>query len=314
MDSEEEARRFLNDIKTLFGERNCYYLVSVSEDAMSAFERRGMPFRDVFDSSFDTVVRVLPLQAVESALLLRRRVVGFGTAAYLLCHTLSGGWPRDLIRAARDVSDHASRGKTQLADLLWPLANARMRSSQQAAAIVASRHIQADGTQPLLGFLDGLPELADGNMEALRARWRVDGLLGELAASKLRVAARRSPLAARQELSLVAVQLAALAYHTATVIDYFSDMTKDQLAACHAVVNAELERLEASPEEADSETLAAAELAPVELLAQARRDMMLAPQLTWTTVSKVRAIPEAFPSAPTEGPLSGVTALREAEG
>ena len=47
--SEEDARQFPNDIKTVFGQRDCYYLVSVSEDAMSAFERRGMRFRDVFE-------------------------------------------------------------------------------------------------------------------------------------------------------------------------------------------------------------------------------------------------------------------------
>jgi hypothetical protein len=57
MGSDEAARRFINDIKGVFGVRGCYYLVSISEDAMSSFEQRRLPFRDVFDSSFDEVQR-----------------------------------------------------------------------------------------------------------------------------------------------------------------------------------------------------------------------------------------------------------------
>jgi hypothetical protein len=62
MESDQTARQFLNDIKGVFGVRNCFYLVSMSEDAMSSFERRGLPFRDVFDSSFDAIQRVAYLQ------------------------------------------------------------------------------------------------------------------------------------------------------------------------------------------------------------------------------------------------------------
>jgi hypothetical protein len=54
--SSEDARAFLNGIKSIFGVPGVYFLVSVSQDAMSSFERRGLPFRDVFDSSFDEIV------------------------------------------------------------------------------------------------------------------------------------------------------------------------------------------------------------------------------------------------------------------
>ena len=39
----------------LFGIDHCFYLVSVSQDAMSSFERRGIPFRDTFDSALDDI-------------------------------------------------------------------------------------------------------------------------------------------------------------------------------------------------------------------------------------------------------------------
>ena len=41
----EDAQQFLNEIKVLFGIEHCFYLLSVSESAMSSFERPGLPFR-----------------------------------------------------------------------------------------------------------------------------------------------------------------------------------------------------------------------------------------------------------------------------
>ena len=42
IESDEKAQSFLNDIKVVFGAFNVFYLVSVSENAMSQFERRGL--------------------------------------------------------------------------------------------------------------------------------------------------------------------------------------------------------------------------------------------------------------------------------
>jgi hypothetical protein len=36
-----EARAFFNQIKGLFGDASCLFLISISDDAMAAFERRG---------------------------------------------------------------------------------------------------------------------------------------------------------------------------------------------------------------------------------------------------------------------------------
>jgi hypothetical protein len=103
VESPEQARQFLNDIKSVFGIKDCYFLISVSEDAIASFERRGMPFRDVFDSSFDEIITVRPLDFHDATRLLRRRVIGLGLPFEALCYCLSGGVARDLIRTTRKL-------------------------------------------------------------------------------------------------------------------------------------------------------------------------------------------------------------------
>jgi hypothetical protein len=100
----EQAERFLNEIKGIFGIPHVYFMVSVSDDALSAFERRGLPLRDAFDSSFDEIIEVAALNYPESRRLLYRRVIGLTEPYVALCHCLSGGLARDLIRAARQVT------------------------------------------------------------------------------------------------------------------------------------------------------------------------------------------------------------------
>ncbi len=101
--SAEQAERFLNELKGVLGIPHVYFLVSVSDDALVSFERRGIPLRDAFDSSFDEIVRVGRLTYPESRRLLYRRVIGLSEPYVGLCHVLSGGIARDLIRAARRV-------------------------------------------------------------------------------------------------------------------------------------------------------------------------------------------------------------------
>jgi hypothetical protein len=100
----EQAERFLNEIKGIFGIPHLYFMVSVSDDALTSFERRGLPLRDAFDSSFDEIIHVGLLSYTESRRLLYRRVIGLTEPYVALCHCLAGGLARDLIRAARQVS------------------------------------------------------------------------------------------------------------------------------------------------------------------------------------------------------------------
>ncbi|MCX2495384.1 hypothetical protein OQX63_17975 [Pedobacter sp. PF22-3] len=104
MDSEVDAKNFLNEIKAIFGLQRCFFLVSVSENAMFNFERRGMPFRDVFDSSFDSIIYVDYLNLKDTVSLLQRRVIGRPILFFYLAYCLSAGLPRDIIRVFRDIT------------------------------------------------------------------------------------------------------------------------------------------------------------------------------------------------------------------
>jgi hypothetical protein len=93
MSSEEHAASFLNDIKAIFGIDNCYFLISVSDDAVARFERRGIPVRDVFDSALDEILRLVPLSFRQASASLAERVVGLPIPFRALCYCLSGAFP-----------------------------------------------------------------------------------------------------------------------------------------------------------------------------------------------------------------------------
>jgi hypothetical protein len=150
--SDEKAQHFLNEIKALFYLEKCFYLISVSESAMSSFERRGMPFRDVFDSSFDAIVHVDYLNLDKAKRLLRRRVIGVPVPFLDFCHCMAGGLPRDLIRTfrslyaehAKNVEDaehaehtQADSGESSLSMLCNSLIRTDLRSKLRATSIAA---------------------------------------------------------------------------------------------------------------------------------------------------------------------------------
>ncbi len=95
--SAESAERFLNDIKAIFGVPHCLYLVSVSDDALTAFDKRAFVARTAFDSAFDDVISVSYLAFEAAKNLLRARVAGLPDPMIAACHVISGGLPRDLM-------------------------------------------------------------------------------------------------------------------------------------------------------------------------------------------------------------------------
>ena len=109
MENDGQAQDFLNQIKVIFGKEQCFYMVSVSEGAMSDFERRDLPFHNVFDSSFDKIVYVNYLTLPKAWQLLVSRVLGTSASFAAVCCCLSGGLPLDLIRACRDLYDELIR-------------------------------------------------------------------------------------------------------------------------------------------------------------------------------------------------------------
>jgi hypothetical protein len=97
----EQAQRFINELKAVLGVPNCYYLIAVSENALAAYDLRGLPIRDAFDSAFDEVIP-LGYQSLDGSRdLLAKRVIGMSEPFACLCHCLAAGLPHDLIRTAR---------------------------------------------------------------------------------------------------------------------------------------------------------------------------------------------------------------------
>ena len=114
----ETAERYVDRIRPVFGIPGCVYLVAVSEDVLARFERRVSDQRSGLDATFDDVIRLNEFGLDETLALLRRRLTGFPDLFLALCHCLSGGVPRDSMRAARGLVDARREvGKDELADI-----------------------------------------------------------------------------------------------------------------------------------------------------------------------------------------------------
>ena len=124
--STASAERFLNDIKAIFGIRQCLYLVSISDEALTMFEQRVLQGRSVFDSTFDEVVRARELNFESCKQLLRRRIAGMPDTLIAFCQVMSGGLPRDLIRMARLVVETCAHGEAEIAKLVASILSAQI--------------------------------------------------------------------------------------------------------------------------------------------------------------------------------------------
>jgi hypothetical protein len=154
LESDEAAQRFLNGIKSIFNQSNCYYFASVSENAMSNFERRGLPIRDAFDSSFDEVVYVDYLDLASSRRLLSRRLLNVPHPYVCFWHVAAGGLPRDLIRVCRALFDSEETGdslRSVCARVVYRDVEAKLR----AMAVAAGR--QATTPVAFLSLLSAPP-------------------------------------------------------------------------------------------------------------------------------------------------------------
>jgi hypothetical protein len=144
------ARQFLNELKGIFGLPNCYFLVTVSEDALISFERRGATVRDVFDSSFDEIVEVPPLSLKECYDLLYSRVFGVPRPFMALAYVLAGGIARDVIRHTRtllEMADNSASKSVQLINAAALVLTEEVNSSRRGTLHAMSTFAQ-DGFQP----------------------------------------------------------------------------------------------------------------------------------------------------------------------
>ncbi|MEE1798148.1 P-loop NTPase fold protein [Streptomyces sp. JV176] len=102
--TDTQTLAFLAEIKAVLGVEHVHYILAVAEDVGAAFVRRGLPHRDVTDSSLDDIVYVQPATLAESRTMLDKRAELTGPYA-VLTHAMAGGIPRDLIRYGRRVMD-----------------------------------------------------------------------------------------------------------------------------------------------------------------------------------------------------------------
>ncbi|MGW1783446.1 hypothetical protein ACWCQQ_30565 [Streptomyces sp. NPDC002143] len=139
------VENFLNDIKAVFGPSRCFFLVSVSEEAAASFERRGVPFRDVFDSSFDDVVTLDRLTMDEARKILYSLLLGWTEPFVAFCYVLSGGLPRELHRSVREVVGwHSENSDVDLVEAV-----PQLMQKETAGRLWAARHsLQRDSADP----------------------------------------------------------------------------------------------------------------------------------------------------------------------
>jgi hypothetical protein len=221
IESEETAHRFLNEIKGVFGIPRCFFLVSVSEEAMSNFDRRGARLRDVFDSSFDEILHVPPLSFQEARDLLRQRVIGLPIPYLALCHVLSGGLPRDLIRVARALIAAKPAGRDgRLSEMTQALIALELEARVRAVSVVARGIVLEPQASSFLRWSRDLAGEAVSSDVLLAYCKRLEPFAGAAPENLPADAAER---AAHDQLRSLTVELLSFCYLAATVLAFFED-------------------------------------------------------------------------------------------
>jgi hypothetical protein len=275
----DKARQFLNEMKVLFGISSCFWVVSISEDAMSSFERRGLPLRDEFDSSFTTVIQVSE-QTVDGTMeLLRRRLVGMPQPFMLLCHSLAGGLPRDVLRVAWEIVGYVrANGTTGIGDVAGALVSRHVASKIDATLVATHRLPPTENVHALQAWL----------LAMRRTPTTADALLTvcEEAPDEL------APVLGDADAAATALELLAYFFFTATFLEVFAAENMPERLS-----NEAWERMRAA-----SESLAAAQQA-----------FGVHPEAAWLATFAVRddmglRIDVAYPKRPIRRPPLKATA------
>ncbi len=204
IESADRAQQFLRDMKAVFGVSGTFFLVSMSDDALVSFEARGMPVRDVFDSSFDTIVAIGYLTFRDTQRLLNNRVAGMPVPFLALAHAMSGGLPRDLIRVARLIvqSEHLRSIRSVAAELV------RLDLHGKSLATRAALARSGPDVDDTLLWTDALPSVPTGELLLQRC---------DDAAALL----RRLPAGTDSTVRSLIRDKMAHEYFCATVLDFF---------------------------------------------------------------------------------------------
>jgi hypothetical protein len=170
----ENAEKFLNDIKAIFGIPSCCYVASVSADALAIFERRAVSARTAFDTTFDAIIRIGPLELRTARQVLERRVVGLSYPFIALCYVLSGGVPRELMRIARSIFDvrngtsFSAEREVSCEIIVTQVISHEMGALRQGLLPLAAQ-LAVPGASELIGLLDD-PDWPSGNVQEDLAR------------------------------------------------------------------------------------------------------------------------------------------------
>jgi Cdc6-like AAA superfamily ATPase len=226
IDDPERAQQFINEIKGIFGVNRTQFLVSLSDDALASFERRGLPIRDAFDSAFDEIVRIEPLSLEDTCTLLKSRVIGVSDLFCALAHCMAGGLARDIIRTARSM--RAVAGDDDAADI------EQVCVGLVAADLQRKAHAFQQATSKLGGAI-----YATNFIRTLRG-------LRAAPATLLTASSALLPAGGSQDDPELHWQAATYVYHCATLLEVFTgDLTADRFTERRAV----LETLAAAKQE-----------------------------------------------------------------
>jgi hypothetical protein len=275
LESEDKARAFLHDIKGLFSAKSTRFLVSMSEDAIASFERRGLPFRDVFDSAFDEVVRVSYFTYPESRRLIEQRAGQDAAPPFIaLAHCLSGGLARDLIRALDHMVEHSQfTSRRQFPSVASGVVHRDLESKYLGTrAAIRPIPLEPQVTE-VISALYRLDRCPPGIAEQDRAKClqRPDWL-SQIAKVPLSPTGMSDPdVEALRALQRLTGEYVAFAYFCRTLLEFF-DITSD----------AGLTRLWEAEETPGTERIS------LDYLARARQHLTINPHLAWEMISNFR--------------------------
>ena len=230
VESDEKAQKFLNDIKGLFQIEGCFYLISVSESAMSKFERRGVPFRDAFDSALDEIIR-LDYQNFDRSLgLIDERVTFFPVpfAAFAYCHT--GRLPRDLIRTCRSLLNYVARDADNngLKFLSGKVVALDIEAKLQGMVIAAGQLSSGQDLTQLLYEIQQLQPRLDPNIDPKMLRDTCNRLLEIGSTNSLSNGNRENHDDELNQTIALARQLAAYLYYCAALLSFVRGMKNNE--------------------------------------------------------------------------------------
>jgi hypothetical protein len=157
METPEQARAFLREVKGVFGVRNCSFVVSMAQETLHSFDAAGKPLYDVLDRTFDEVIHVAYLDLKDCRSLLASRVCPTLPEPFVdLCFCMAGGVARNVIVTARGVVGTALRSKEEergLAAISAKLVEAEMRDTLNWARASLAR-IETTGAGTRVRMLD----------------------------------------------------------------------------------------------------------------------------------------------------------------